>query len=127
MRRPSPTLPATLDAQLADLGLTAGRGHGFVPPPEVAEAAALGLALRRMHGRGGTAVGLARAEGLSRGRPVPPREMRVIAAWFARFAYLRCGPNWADPERPSAGYIAWMLWGGDAGRAWVERHRDDWS
>jgi hypothetical protein len=26
-----------------------------------------------------------------------------------------------NPEYPSAGKIAWLLWGGDAGRVWARR------
>jgi hypothetical protein len=26
-----------------------------------------------------------------------------------------------NTARPSAGYIAWLLWGGEPGRAWVEK------
>ncbi|AXC51044.1 DNA-binding protein [Paracoccus suum] len=100
---------------------------GFLPPPEVSATAAEGLRLRALHGRGGTEVGLARAMGLAASRPVPPVEMRVIAAWFARFAYLHGKGAWDDPQRPSTGFIAWQLWGGDPGRAWVEGLRRDWG
>ncbi|XJJ69910.1 hypothetical protein WBP07_20605 (plasmid) [Novosphingobium sp. BL-8A] len=29
--------------------------------------------------------------------------------------------KWNSESDPSAGFIAWLLWGGDAGRAWAER------
>lgn len=116
-------LPAELAAELDLLGL----GGGFIPPPGVAQAARHGLALRMQHKRGGTGVGLARAQALVACRPHSAREMRVIAAWFARFSYLRGRGRWDDARDPSTGYIAWLLWGGDEGRAWVERHRADWS
>jgi hypothetical protein len=30
------------------------------------------------------------------------------------------GPlNYGNEDNPSAGYIAWLLWGGDEGRAWA--------
>lgn len=117
------TLPPRLAAELDALGLAGG---GFTPPDAVRAAARHGLALRARHGRGGTAVGLARAEALAAGRPVTAADMRVIAGWFARFAYLRQRPGW-EAAPPSAGFIAWQLWGGDAGRAWVEDLRADWD
>lgn len=117
------SLPPELVAQMDLLGL----GAGFVPPPEVALAARQGLALRARHKRGGTEVGLARAQALAACRPHSAREMRVIAGWFARFGYLRGRGRWDDAADPSTGYIAWLLWGGDAGRAWVEARRAEWS
>ena len=30
---------------------------------------------------------------------------------------------WGDEQNPSAGYIAWLLWGGDEGKAWVDKKR----
>ncbi len=27
--------------------------------------------------------------------------------------------DWSNPDKPSAGYIAWQLWGGDAARDWI--------
>jgi hypothetical protein len=29
--------------------------------------------------------------------------------------------RWGDEEDPSAGYVAWLLWGGDEGKSWVDR------
>lgn len=119
-------LPARLDAELLALGLGPG-ASGFVPPPEVRAAAAAGLALRATHKRGGTDVGLARAEALSAGRALGAIEMRQAAGWFARFAYLAGKRGWGDEAAPSTGWIAWQLWGGDPGRAWVEAERARWQ
>jgi hypothetical protein len=30
---------------------------------------------------------------------------------------------WGSTEDPSAGFIAWLLWGGDEGKLWVDRQR----
>ena len=29
--------------------------------------------------------------------------------------------KWANEADPSAGYIAWLLWGGDEGKTWVDK------
>ena len=96
-------------------------------PADVARMAARGLELRRQFGRGGTAVGVARARDLSNQRPLPESTLRRMASYFARHAVdaNAKGSNdrgyWADDENPSAGWIAWLLWGGDSGRAWVDQ------
>lgn len=89
------------------------------PPRAVAEAARRGLALREEHGRGGTEVGVRRAERLMSRDPVSDRDIKSIYSYFARHAVDKLGRNWGDPAKPSAGYIAWQLWGGDAGRDWI--------
>ena len=93
------------------------------PPDAVIEAANYGIALRREHKRGGTEVGLNRALRLSRGERVSDRDIITMNAWFARHAVDKRGKFWGHPTKPSAGYIAWHLWGGDAGREWVEELR----
>lgn len=90
----------------------------LTPPEAVAENAAEGLRLRERFGRGGTEVGVRRATGLSARDPIDLRDLGSIHSYFARHAVDR-RPNWDDPARPTAGYIAWMLWGGDAGRRWI--------
>lgn len=90
------------------------------PPDAVIEAANYGIALRREHGRGGTEVGLNRAMRLSRGERLSDRDIKVINAWFARHAVDKLGKFWGHPTKPSAGYIAWHLWGGDASYDWVK-------
>lgn len=90
------------------------------PPKAVAEAAKRGLELRATHGRGGTEVGVRRAQQLSSRETVSDRDIKSMYSYFARHAVDRRGRRWGDPERPSAGYIAWQLWGGDAGHDWID-------
>jgi hypothetical protein len=90
----------------------------FTPPIEVARAAAEGLRLRREYGRGGTAVGVARARDLSNRRPVSLRTLQRMRSYFARHAVDARAVGWG---KDSAGWIAWLLWGGDAGREWATR------
>lgn len=89
------------------------------PPAAVAEAARRGLELRRVHGRGGTEVGERRGLQLDAREPLSDRDIKSIYSYFARHAVDRFGRHWSDSVKPSAGYIAWQLWGGDAGRDWI--------
>ena len=45
-------------------------------------------------------------------------------SYFARHNVDKRGKNWGDPDKPSAGYIAWLLWGGDPGRKWIDGLHD---
>ncbi|MEC3887700.1 DNA-binding protein [Xanthomonas campestris] len=91
------------------------------PPKTVANAAARGLRLREQHGRGGTAIGVARARDLSAQKQLSAQTIRRMHAYFARHSVDKTGKGWADRTKPSAGYIAWLLWGGDAGQRWAEQ------
>lgn len=93
---------------------------GHVPPAGVRKAAQRGLDLRREFGRGGTAVGIARARDLARGAGVSDDTIKRMASFFARHAVDK-RPGWSNPSNPSNGYIAWLLWGGDAGRSWANK------
>lgn len=94
----------------------------FIPPVIVQRAAARGLRWRQEYGRGGTAVGVARARDLSNGRPVSIRTLKRMKAYFDRHAIDSYATGFYPGEKgfPSAGRIAWELWGGDAGRKWAE-------
>ena len=97
-----------------------------VPPKSVQQAAALGLRLRREHGRGGTEVGVARARDLSNGVNVSDETVTRMRSYFSRHAVDKEADSYSeDPDDPSAGYVAWLLWGGDAGREWAESLRED--
>ncbi|MNS44034.1 hypothetical protein D3C86_734720 [compost metagenome] len=90
------------------------------PPQAVAEAAQKGLTLRAIHRRGGTEVGVRRAHQLIAQSPLSDRDIKSMYSYFARHAVDKRGRHWADPAKPSAGYIAWHLWGGEPARAWID-------
>jgi HK97 family phage prohead protease len=95
----------------------------FTPPAGVREEAAKGLAWRSEYGRGGTAVGVARARDLSNGTNISPETAKRMASYFARHEVDKQGEGWSPSQDgfPSAGRIAWALWGGDAGQAWANK------
>lgn len=92
-----------------------------VPPESVRNNAKRGLEMRREHGRGGTAVGVARARDLSRGADIPIATIKRMVSFFARHEVDKQGKGYNAGEEgyPSNGRIAWLLWGGDAGRSWA--------
>ena len=89
----------------------------YTPPAEVRANAKRGLELRKEHGRGGTEVGVARARDLSNGASLPLDTIKRMNSYFARHEVDKQGEGWG---KDSAGYIAWLLWGGDAGWSWVK-------
>ena len=99
----------------------------FKPPQGVQEAAELGLALRREHGRGGTLIGVARARDLAGGKTISPDTIKRMVSYFARHEVDLKAPannDRTDPGYPGAGRIAWLLWGGDPGRRWANKIND---
>ena len=98
-----------------------------VPPASVSRAARRGLDLRAKQppsNRAGTAVGLARARQLANGEPVAMRTVLRMVSYFARQEVDKQGEGWG---RDSKGYQAWLLWGGDAGRAWANRLKREYE
>ena len=96
----------------------------FKPPLGVQQAAELGLALRREHGRGGTLIGVARARDLAGGKTISPDTIKRMVSYFARHAVDLEAPannDRKDPGYPGAGRIAWLLWGGDPGQRWANK------
>lgn len=92
----------------------------FTPPAGVRSEAEKALSWRREFGRGGTAVGIARARDLSNGTAISPETARRMKAYFDRHEVDKKGTGFSPGEEgfPSNGRIAWGLWGGDAGQAW---------
>ena len=93
----------------------------FTPPADVQEEAQRGLDWRAEHGRGGTAVGVARARDLSNGVSVSPETIRRSVNFFTRHEVDKEAEGFERGEDgyPSAGRIAWALWGGDPGKRWT--------
>lgn len=96
--------------------------ESFTPPLSVRRAALRGLNWRREYGRGGTQIGIARARDLSNGRAVSIRTLKRMKAYFDRHAVDTWATGFYTGEKgfPTAGRIAWELWGDDAGRKWAE-------
>ena len=86
-------------------------GIDFVPPKGVQDAAELGLALRREHNRGGTAIGIARARDLHKGKDASPEAIRRMASFFSRHK--------EETQKSDTGRIAWLLRGGESGNTWA--------
>jgi hypothetical protein len=102
---------------------TRSNPEGFTPPAAVARAAEQGLALRQKFKRGGTRIGVGRARQLSAREPVSADIVRRMASYFARHAVDKTAKDFDSKDNPSAGFIAWQLWGGDEGRDWAERKK----
>jgi HK97 family phage portal protein len=81
-----------------------------------------GLAWRKEFNRGGTAVGVARARDISNGKELSPRTVRRMYSFFSRHEVDKEGQGFSPGEDgyPSAGRIAWALWGGDPGYTWAK-------
>lgn len=95
--------------------------EGYTPNDAMVEEANRSLEWRRVFGRGGTLVGVARARDISERNNLPFETVRRMASFFARHEVDKEaeGFNRGEDGYPSAGRIAWGLWGGDAGRAWA--------
>jgi len=95
-------------------------GIDFAPPDGVREALRRGLALHEegFSGDGLQSETVSWATRMAAGENVSPDKARKMAAWFARHAVDEKA-DWATEKTP--GYVAWMLWGGDPGRAWAEK------
>ncbi len=93
-------------------------GIDFTPPKAVRAAFKRGLELHAegFSGDGLQADTLAWSRRLSRGEKISPAKVTQGNAWFARHESDR-KPNWATEKTP--GYVAWMNWGGDPGKAWM--------
>jgi hypothetical protein len=87
--------------------------------------ARLGLSLRARFGRGGTEVGVRRAHQLAERQDLSPADIKSIYSYFARHAVdMNTSRSvWGSTDHPSPGFVAWLLWGGDAGREWVAKQR----
>ncbi|CZT33065.1 hypothetical protein [Rhizobium sp. 9140] len=94
-----------------------------IPPEAVAKAAEKGLEFRQTFKRGGTQIGVARARDLKNRANLSPDTIKRMSSYFSRHKVDKRAKNFGDDSDPSPGYIAWLLWGGDAGRDWVEKQK----
>ena len=83
------------------------------------------LAWRREYGRGGTAVGVARARDIANGKRLSIETWIEVFKYFSRHEVDKKAEGFRPGEKsyPSNGRIAWGLWGGDAGFARAKKIR----
>jgi hypothetical protein len=95
--------------------------ESFEPTSEMAAEAELGLKWRDEYNRGGTEVGVARARDISNKRNLSFETITRMYSYFERHEVDKEATGWNQGEEgfPTAGRVAWQLWGGDAGRAWA--------
>lgn len=70
--------------------------------------------------RGGTRVGLARANQIVNGENLSPSTVARMYSFFSRHEVDKQAEGFNSGEKgfPSPGRVAWDLWGGDAGFSW---------
>ncbi len=95
----------------------------YKPTSGMKEEARKGLDWRSEHGRGGTAVGIARARDIVNGKNLSESTVKRMFSFFSRHEVDKKAEGFrpAEDGYPSNGRIAWALWGGDAGFSWSRK------
>ena len=106
-------------------GLKALSDIDTTPTDAMAKEAQRGLDMRKEFNRGGTSVGVARANQLIRKERLSISTVKRMYSFFSRHEVDKRAEGFRQGEDgyPSAGKIAWLLWGGDSGFAWAKRKR----
>lgn len=113
-------------------------GIDFKPPKSVAEQAEKGLKLREKAspsnrggltsqeaGKQGIGSGVQRAVNLKNRDNVTPETIGKMLGFFARHEKNKgIPPEHKDEPWNAKGYVAWLLWGGDAGRTWAKKVKE---
>lgn len=94
--------------------------ESYKPTAGMREEAQRGLDWRKEYGRGGTEVGVARARDIVNGKNLSEDTVKRMFSFFSRHEVDKQAEGFSPGEEgyPSAGRIAWALWGGDAGFSW---------
>jgi hypothetical protein len=82
---------------------------------------------REEHGdevQGGTQVGWTRANQLASGESISRETIGRMAAFRRHEDNSKIDPDKEGKPWTDAGYVAWLLWGGDEGISWAERKLD---
>lgn len=103
-------------------GSAEDRAESFTPTQEMRAEARRGLEWRRAFGRGGTEIGVARARDIINGNLSYDTVLRM-RSFLARHEIDKQGQGFTPSEAgyPSAGRIAWALWGGDPAKVWADK------
>lgn len=94
----------------------------YVPPKKVRKEAWKGLVLAHKHNWSSVSgIGLVRAMQLVVEPKIWERSVLRMKAYFSRHTIDKQGKNFGNDAKPSRGYIAWLAWGGDSGKAWSDK------
>jgi hypothetical protein len=109
-------------------------GINFQPPVSVANAAKRGLEYRQKQkgdkagltpseaAKEGIGSGVQRAVNLKNRDTISPETIRQMNRFFSRHEKNKSvAPEHKAEPWKDKGYVAWLLWGGDPGKAWVEK------
>ena len=82
-----------------------------------------GLAWRKEFGRGGTRIGVTRANQIKNGVDLSESTIKRMYSYFSRHEVDKQAKGFRPGEEgfPSNGRIAWALWGGDPGYTWSKK------
>lgn len=107
---------------IAEVEIENADGINLDVPSGVKSEAQKGLDWRKEFGRGGIGPGQQTARMLIANKMTVAR-VRKMRSYLARHEVDKKGEGWAPGQKgfPSAGRIAWALWGGDAGKAWSNK------
>lgn len=91
----------------------------FTVTSAMKEEAQRGLDWRKEHDRGGTEVGVGTARAIVSNDRLSPEKWRHISHYFPRHEVDKEAEGFSPGEEgyPSAGRIAWALWGGEPGKS----------
>ena len=100
-----------------------GKEINTKPTDGMVSEAVKGLEWRKEHGRGGTEVGVARARDIKNRKELSFDTVKRMYSFFSRHEVDKKAEGFSPGEKgyPSAGRIAWALWGGDAGFSWSRK------
>lgn len=91
----------------------------YTPPKVVQNACKKGLTLKDAYGgKGLREPTIEWAQHFADGNPSDAAHARKMRAWFARHDTDK-RPGWDKP--PTPGFVARLLWGGDAGQRWAQK------
>lgn len=109
------------------------KGIDFKPPAAVADAASKGLDFRQKQtdkagltpeqaAKEGIGSGVQRAVNLKNRDTISPKVINQMVAFFSRHEKNKSiAPEHKDEPWKDKGYVSWLLWGGDPGKAWAEK------
>lgn len=110
-------------AEEAEAQIEERAGVSLKPTAGMASAARRGL---KLHEEGKSGDGLkpetvARANKLARREQMNEAWVREMNAWFARHESASKSSGWDTPGEEKPGFVAWLLWGGNAAKNWSAR------